>query len=238
MEKESLVKRYGVFVLGLYFLALGIVLIVRSTLGTTPVSSINYVLSLNLPLSLGTCTFITNMIMVGIQLALIRNGYGTRKDCLEILLQIPLSFIFSSFIDFNMLLTESMVPAGYAMSMAVLLTGCLVQAAGVVLEIKPKVAMMSAEGLVKYTCRHCHKEFGNVKVYVDVTLVALAIATSLAFKAHIEGVREGSVVAALITGYIVNFLNRHVMTRKMYRRLMPVGIRASLAQRIHTNRFS
>ena len=55
---KEIFKRYLVFVIGLYFLAAGIVLIIRSALGTTPISSINYVLSLNSPLSLGTCTFI------------------------------------------------------------------------------------------------------------------------------------------------------------------------------------
>ena len=38
MEKDSLIKRYLVFILGLYFLAMGIVLIVHSALGTTPIS--------------------------------------------------------------------------------------------------------------------------------------------------------------------------------------------------------
>lgn len=55
MEMKDVFKRYLVFVIGLYFLAAGIVLIIRSALGTTPISSINYVLSLNSPLSLGTC---------------------------------------------------------------------------------------------------------------------------------------------------------------------------------------
>ena len=45
MEKESLIKRYLVFITGLYFLAMGISLIVHSSLGTTPISSMNYVLS-------------------------------------------------------------------------------------------------------------------------------------------------------------------------------------------------
>lgn len=52
MGMKDVFKRYLVFVIGLYFLAAGIVLIVRSALGTTPISSINYVLSLNSPLSL------------------------------------------------------------------------------------------------------------------------------------------------------------------------------------------
>ena len=64
MEMKSIIKRYLVFVLGLYFLAAGVVLIVRSALGTTPISSINYVMSLNTPLTLGTCTFIINMLLI------------------------------------------------------------------------------------------------------------------------------------------------------------------------------
>ena len=38
---------------------------------------------------------------------------------------------------------------------------------------------------------------------------------------QVEGVREGTVIAALITGYIVNFLNRRVITRAMLRRVLP-----------------
>lgn len=220
----SLLKRYFVFVVGLDLLALGIVLIVRSSLGTTPVSSINYVCSVNTPLSLGMWTFITNMLMILAQLFLIR-GRGTRKDVVEIMLQVPFSFIFSAFIDMNMAITGSVIPSNYFVAVGVLLSGCVVQAVGVVLEIKPKVAMMSAEGLVKYLSLRTNKSFGNVKVYVDVTLVLIAVLISLAFTMHIEGVREGSVVAACMTGYIVNFLNQRVITRKNFQRILPAFVR-------------
>lgn len=49
MESKQLATRYAIFIGGLYLLALGIVLIVRSSLGTTPISSENYVLSLHTP---------------------------------------------------------------------------------------------------------------------------------------------------------------------------------------------
>lgn len=65
-------KRYLVFVAGLYSLAAGVVLIVRSALGTTPISSVNYVMSLNTPLTLGTCTFIINMLLIVGQFWLVR----------------------------------------------------------------------------------------------------------------------------------------------------------------------
>ena len=49
MDIKTILKKYLVFVIGLYFLAAGIVLIIHSALGTTPISSVNYVLSLNSP---------------------------------------------------------------------------------------------------------------------------------------------------------------------------------------------
>ena len=45
-----MIKRYGIFLIGLTFMSLGIVLIIKSALGTSPISSVPYVLSLALPL--------------------------------------------------------------------------------------------------------------------------------------------------------------------------------------------
>lgn len=174
MDIKTILKKYLVFVIGLYFLAAGIVLIIHSALGTTPISSVNYVLSLNSPLSLGTCTFIVNVLLILGQFWLIR-GTKSRQDQISILLQIPFSFIFSTFIDFNMALTEDLHPSNYITSIALLLLGCLIQSIGVVLEIKPQVAMMSAEGFVNYAARRYNKEFGKFKVIFDFTLVTVAI---------------------------------------------------------------
>lgn len=146
----------------------------------------------------------------------------TRQDTIEILLQLPFSFIFSAFIDFNMALTSNLHPDNYGISIALLLTGCMIQSIGVVLELKPKVAMMSAEAFVKYASRRYNKEFGKFKVCFDVTLVTLAVILSLLLSQCIEGVREGSLIAACITGYIVSFLNQKIMTRKTLYKLLPV----------------
>ena len=209
---KDIFRRYMVFVAGLYFLAAGVVIIVRSTLGTTPISSVNYVVSLNTPLTLGICTFVINMILIAGQLWLVRDR-RTRRDIIEIMLQIPFSFVFAAFIDLNMALTQDLSPSGYAAAIA------LLQAVGVVLEIKPHVAMMSAEAFVKYFSARYNKEFGKVKVCFDVLLVSMAVAVSLMFTHSIEGVREGSVIAACLTGYMVTFLNTRVITRRMWQRM-------------------
>ena len=171
---KTLTGKYLLFVVGLYFLSAGIVLILRSSLGTTPISSMNYVLSLHTPLTLGTWTFVVNMLLIGGQFWFIRDCM-TRREAIEILLQIPFSFLFAAFIDFNMALTQGLRPPHYAAAVALVAAGCLVQAVGVVFEIKPRVTMMSAEGFVHYASRRYGKDFGKFKVAFDVSLVALAV---------------------------------------------------------------
>ncbi len=131
MNAKDLLRRYAVFTAGLYFLALGVVLIVRSQLGTTPISSANYVLSVNTPLTLGTWTTITNMLMIAAQLLLVR-GCGTRRDVVEILMQAPFSLVFGLMIDLNMVLTAWVVPSHYVLMILTLLLGGVIQAFGMV----------------------------------------------------------------------------------------------------------
>ena len=218
MQDISLCKRYSIYVAGLFLLSLGIVLIVRSALGTTPISSLNYVVSLNTPLSLGTCTFCLNLFLIIGQFAILGH-HSTRTDVIEILLQIPFSFIFSAFIDANMYLTADITPASYTAALLLLGAGCIVQALGVTLELKPNVSKMSAEAFVHYASRRLHRPFSRVKVIFDILLVLAAIIASLSMSGKIEGVREGSVIAALCTGMLVGLISRHIVTRRMYKRI-------------------
>ena len=211
--------RYAVFIIGLYFLTLGVVLIIRSSLGTSPISSFSYVLSLNTPLTLGMATFILNMLLIAGQFWLLR-GIGTRRDYMEIMMQIPFSLLFSAFLDINMYLFRDMTPESYAGALAFLAVGCLIQAFGVVLEIKPNVVAMSGEGFVKYAARRFGKDFGRVKVMVDVGLVLLAVVTSLAMTHSIIGVREGTLVAALGVGLLVSFINTRLISHIPVHRIL------------------
>lgn len=211
--------RYAVFIIGLYFLTLGVVLIIRSSLGTSPISSFSYVLSLNTPLTLGMATFILNMLLIAGQFWFLR-GIGTRRDYMEIMMQIPFSLLFSAFLDINMYLFRGMTPESYAGALAFLAVGCLIQVFGVVLEIKPNVVAMSGEGFVKYAARRFGKDFGRVKVMVDVGLVLLAVVTSLAMTHSIIGVREGTLVAALGVGLLVSFINTRLISHIPVHRIL------------------
>lgn len=215
---KTWIYRYLIFIAGLYLLTFGVVLIIRSSLGTSPISSFTYVVSVHSPLTLGTVTFFFNLALIACQFWFIRGGVGNRNDRLEIMAQIPFSILFSIFLDVNMFIASDIVPSTYWLSVGLLLVGCLVQAMGVVLELKPNVVTMSAEGFVKYACRRYNRDFGRSKIVFDSSLVVLALATSWLINRTFIGVREGTVIAAVLVGFFVSVINANI------RRLRPVKV--------------
>lgn len=204
---NDLIKRYLVFTFGLYVLTLGVVMIIKASLGTSPISSFTYVLSLHTPLTIGMATILLNLVLILGEFWFIRDHLN-RKDVFEILMQLPFSLLFGVFIDLNMWLLAGAVPSGYLLCLVMLVVGCLIQAIGVVLEIKPNVVKMSAEGFVNYASSRYSKDFGKVKIMFDITLVLLAVVTSFYFVQGVEGVREGTIVSAISVGTLVTLINR------------------------------
>jgi len=81
MKKKELFRRYLVFTVALFVSALGVSVITHSYLGTSPISSIPYVLSLNTPLSMGTYIFILNMILIAGQMLMLgMSGTACRNN--------------------------------------------------------------------------------------------------------------------------------------------------------------
>lgn len=76
---------------------------------------------------------------------------------------------------------------------------------GITLGVIADVVLTSAEGLVKAISDTIHKEFSNVKIAFDIVWVAMAIVLSLIFFGSLQGVREGTIFAAIFTGISVKF---------------------------------
>lgn len=68
------------------------------------------------------------------------------------------------------------------------------------------VTMISAEYTIQFATLRFKRDFGTIKVCFDVSLVIMAILCSWALAGRIDGVREGTVIAALITGPFVRIL--------------------------------
>mgnify|MGYP003290449876 FL=1 len=122
-------KRYLLFLIGLFINALGVSLVTKASLGTSPISSIPYVLSLKFSPTLGNFTIIFSILLILLQILILRKNFK-----IENILQIPVSIAFGYFIDLTMYLFFWVNPGNYAMKLAALLAGCIVLGFGVYLE--------------------------------------------------------------------------------------------------------
>ena len=204
-HKRRLALRYLFFALGVAINSFGIAVITKAALGTSPISSVAYVLDLAFPPTLGEFTFVINLVFIGIQIALLRRDFQPVQ-----FLQIVVNVVFSALIDVSMAALGTFEPTGLAAQLAALLIGCTILAFGIAVEVAPNVIVVPGEGAVRAISSVSAKPFGSCKVAFDVTLVAIALVLSLAFFRGIQGLGIGTVVSALLVGRIVNIFNRFV----------------------------
>lgn len=166
-------KRYLVFLVGLFISSLGVSLITKADLGTSPISAIPYVLSLHFPLTLGQFTIAFSLFLIILQLLMLRRRFKP-----EHLLQIPISVAFGAFIDLTMVLLGFIAPQSYPAKVVYLLIGCVVLAFGVFLEVLGDVAMLPGESFVR--------------------------------AGLLTGVREGTLIAALLVGFMARIFAKRL----------------------------
>lgn len=198
-------KRYGIFASGVVVSALGISLITKAGLGTSPITSLSYVLSYIFPFSLGVFVMAVNCCMFLIQMLLQGKDFQRLQ-----FLQIPATLLFSVFIDIWLFLFSGWELSSYLEQMAVLFLGCGFLGLGIALEVIPNVLILPAEGVVRTIAGLKGWHFGHVKVAFDLGMVVSAMIVSLLVKGEIWGVREGTMIAAFIVGHISGFFIRQI----------------------------
>lgn len=196
--------RYALYLLSLFIISLGAAISIKANLGTSPLICIPYVSSLITNLSVGTTTFIFGFVLVALQIIILRGDFEKRQY-----LQIVMGTIFSAFIDFSLMLVDFINPVDYVSQLVVLLVSCLVIAIGVLLEIKTEVIYLPPDGIIVAISKAFNKEFGKIKPYCDVTFVVITVILSIVFLGYLAGVREGTVISAIIIGPIVRVLKKY-----------------------------
>ena len=196
--------RYVLYLISLFIISLGAAISIKANLGTSPLICIPYVSSLITNLSVGTTTFIFGFVLVALQIIILRGDFEKRQY-----LQVVMGTIFSAFIDFSLMLVDFINPVDYVSQLVVLLVSCLVIAIGVLLEIKTEVIYLPPDGIIVALSKALKKEFGKIKPYCDVTFVVITAILSMVFLGYLAGVREGTVISAIIIGPIVRILKKY-----------------------------
>lgn len=207
MKKAEVFRRYVLFIMGLFFAGIGVAFTKHGELGVSPISSVANVMSCKFTFfSIGSWLILWNCVMILGQILILRKDFKLYQ-----FLQIPLSFLFGFFTDFGMWLASFIPVPNYFIKLLMLSIGIVVLAFGIALSVIANVIMNSGEAIVKAIADKTGFEFGNVKVVFDISCVTLALVLSLLFfDFQIVGIREGTILSALCTGFVVKFFSRHL----------------------------
>ncbi|WKY47483.1 cytidylate kinase family protein [Eubacteriaceae bacterium ES3] len=205
MNRQELFKRYLIFSIGIIINSFGISLITKANLGTSPISSLPFTLSLGFSPTLGTFTLYMSIILIVLQIILLRKNFPKHY-----FLQIPVSILFSVFIDLSMSFLTFMNPVNFIFQFLFLVLGCLILGFGVYLEMVADVVMLPGEAFVNAVSITFKSDFGKTKVLFDTSMTICAILLSFIIFNHLEGVGIGTVLAAVMVGMVARFLKRQI----------------------------
>lgn len=200
MINFQLIERYGILVIALEFMTMGIIFTVHADLGITPISCPVYVLSLGYTPTLGEFTIAMHVLFVIIQIILLRSKFEYIQ-----LLQIPLGIIFGILIDINNYIMGNYYPSTYLGKLIFILLGSISCAIGVSIEVTVKTVLIAGEGLLLAIITVFSLPLGKTKIAFDTTLVLISIIISFHLFREIKGVREGTLLAAFLVGFFAGY---------------------------------
>ena len=216
MKHDHICRRILVFAVGLLVISLSIGFITKASLGTPPISSIPYRLSLIFPsLPLGNFPIIYSLLLVFLQLVIL----GKQADKVSLGLQVVISFVFGYFIDFGMMLLGDFSPEIYWERIVCVLIGCFGLAFGVYLQIVADFTMVPGDGFAyALSVRIKKKPYRVVRVCSDVSMIVIAAIIGYIGMGTTGGVREGTVICALLIGTMagVYFSKLAWLTKRLF----------------------
>ena len=197
------IRRILLLFTGLSVMAAGVAFSITANLGTSPISSVPYVTSLICNVSTGMTTIVMNTFFIILQIIILRKDFRLFQ-----LLQFPATIVFGTMIDVFSAALASVSYSGYLSQCLLCLAGIILVAAGVSLEVAAGLVTVPGEGIVLTLSRTLKIRFGDMKTIFDVTLVAVSVILSILFLSRLDGIREGTLAAALLVGQFVRIFRK------------------------------
>ena len=201
---KQVIKNYTLFLIGLFIASMGVALSAKAGLGTSPVASVPYSVSLvNHALTFGWWLNMWSVLQIAVQIALLR------KKCkpVEIIIQTVLAFVYGYLTDFSCKLISGLQANNYIMQFALMILSCFVLGFGIWIQFKGGVAMLPGEAMNRAISEVTGIKYENIKIFFDVLYIVIAAAICFIFVGKLEGVREGSIIAAVLIGNIIKLYN-------------------------------
>lgn len=199
----KIAKKVFIYIIGLFFLATGVTLSIKSQLGISPVNSVPYVVSIITGFDLGRLVMIYFSLFVVGQLIILRKNFNPIY-----VIQVGFLIIFGYFVNFTNYLLSFQTPDNYILQLTILLISIVSLALGLVLYLRADIMPMPAEGFIIALQKLIDKEFHKIKYTVDTLLVVMSAVLSFIFLGELDGVREGTLIAALLIGRTMGIIEK------------------------------
>ena len=198
--KKNIVFRYMLFLIGLFIASMGVAFSTKAGLGTSPVSSIPYSVSLvSSLLTFGGWLNVLSVIQIAVQVIILRS----KCKPVEIIIQTVLAFVYGYLTNFSCYLIEGINVESYPARFAMMILSCVILAFGLWVQLQGNVAMLPGEAMNRAIAQVTNRKYTNVKIFFDIAYIIAAAAICYIFLGRLEGVREGSIIAAVLVGMII-----------------------------------
>lgn len=197
-------KRIFNYIFGLFLITLGVAFSIKSGLGSTPVASIPYALNLILNIDLGITTFMFQVFLVMLQLALLRRNFKPKH-----FFQLIVSVIFGFLTSFSMVLT-SFIPVADNLVIALVMSAISIVliALGIFFYVPTNIVPVSVEGATQTIAIVSKNPFPKIKVCFDVAVVSSSLILSYIFLGNFGSVGIGTILGALFIGSTVKLIHK------------------------------
>lgn len=192
------------YIFGLYLITLGVAFSIKSGLGSAPVSSIPYAMDLIWFINICVATFIFHAILVVIEWILLRNNFNRKH-----FLQVFVGVLFGVFTSFSVSLMNFIPPSdSLLVSFLMIFLSVFLIALGLFFYVPTNLIPLSVEGVTQAIAIVSHRPFSKIKVYLDITIVSIALLLSYGFLGELGSVGIGTILAALLIGTTVKYIHK------------------------------
>lgn len=179
-------------------MAFGVAFSIKSTFGTTPISSIAYSLALCTGIDIGMTTFLFNAALVFIQMIILRSKFKAKR-----LLQFINCVLFGYFTNVTLYIVYSLnIPDNLFINILLIFLSIFLIALGIFIYMPADIAPLPGEGCVESIAIVTGWRFSSIKIAFDTTMVIIAFLMCFFFYTNpFESVNIGTVISAVMVGF-------------------------------------
>lgn len=201
---KNLKLRLVMYFVGLFIMALGVSISVKSNLGVSPVSSIPYTMTCVWGIEMGKATILFHGALVVLQIILLRRAFQVKN-----LLQVIIGIVFGYYTTFcNWCMTFLPTPEHIVIRLAMMLFSTFIIALGLFFYVPADIMPLAGEGAMQTISQLTRIPFAKVKVVFDVSMVTISLIVCLVALHGLGSVGAGTVIAAVLVGTSLGYLTK------------------------------